>query len=74
MAFGDVCKGIYVTTLLLSFIKNQGPTGNWKKNFLTDCVFFNNIFAYFPVTNSKEKISFNTVCLLCVEPASLFKI
>ena len=63
-----VCKGIYVTTRLLSFINchiNQGRTGNWKKDFLMDCFYFNNIliqilrFAYFPVTNSKEKNLFH---------------
>ena len=68
MAFNDVCKGIYVTTRLLSFINcciNQGRTGNWKWDFLMDCFCFNNIliqilrFAYFPVTNSKGKISFH---------------
>ena len=68
MAFDDVCKGIYVTTRLLSFINcriNQGRTGNLKKDFLMDCFYFNNIliqilrFAYFPVTNSKEKIPFH---------------
>ena len=69
MAFDDVCKGIYVTTRLRSFINcriNQDRTGNWKKDFLMDCVFLNNIliqilrFAYFPVANSKEKISFHS--------------
>ena len=67
MEFDDVCKGIYVTTRLLSFINcriNQGRTSNWKRDFLMDCFYFNNIliqilrFAYFPVTNSKKKISF----------------
>ena len=67
MAFDDVCKCIYVTTRLLSFINcriNQGRIGNWK-DFLMGCFYFNNIliqilrFAYFPVTNSKEKISFH---------------
>ena len=68
MAFDDVCKGIYVTTRLRSFINcriNQGRTSNWKKDFLIDCVFFNNNliqilrFAYFPITNSKGKNSFH---------------
>ena len=68
MAFNDVCKGIYVTTRLPSFINcriNQGLTGNWKRDFLMDCFYFSNIlmqilrFAYFPVTNNKEKISFH---------------
>ena len=68
MAFDDVCIGIYVSTRLLSFINyriNQDRTGNWKKDFLMDCVFLNNIliqflrFAHFPVTNSKGKNSFH---------------
>ena len=68
MAFDDVCKGIYITTRLLSFINfriNQGRTGNWKKDFLMVVFTFNNIliqifrFAYFPVTNSKENISYH---------------
>ena len=68
LAFDDVCKGIYVTTRPRSFIYcriNQGRTGNWKRDFLTECVFFNNIliqilrFAYFPVTNSKGENSFH---------------
>ena len=68
MAFDDVCKGIYITTCLLSFINcciNHGRTSNWKKEFLMDCFYFNNIliqilrFAYFPVTNSKEKNLFH---------------
>ena len=67
MAFNDVCKRIYVTIHLLSFRNcciNQGWTGNWKKDFLMDCVFLNNIliqilrFTRFPVTSSKEKIRF----------------
>ena len=62
-----VCKGIYDTTRLLSFINcriNQGRTGDWKKDYLMDCFYFNNIliqilrFAYFPITNSKGKIRF----------------
>ena len=68
LAFDDVCKGIYVTTRLRSFINchiNQGRTSNWKRDFLMHCVFFNNIliqilrFAYIPVTNSKGKNSFH---------------
>ena len=67
MALDDVCKGIYVTTRLRSFINcriNQGRTSNWKNDFLMNCVFFNNIliqilrFAHFPVSNSKGKNSF----------------
>ena len=68
MAFDDICKCIYVTTRLLSFLNcriNQGQIRVWKMDFLMDCFYFNNIlmqilrFAYFPVTNSKEKISFH---------------
>ena len=54
--------------VFMSFINcriNQDRTANWKKDFLMDCVFLNNIliqiirFAYFPVTNSKGKNSFH---------------
>ena len=64
----SVWWGLYVTTRLRSFINcrvNQDRTSNWKRDFLIDCVFFNNIliqilrFAYFPVTNSKGKNSFH---------------
>ena len=81
MEFNDVCKTINVTTRLLSFINcriNQGRTSNWKKDFLMDCVFLNNIliqiprFVYFPVTNSKGKIRFiGTLNILIISRAQM---
>ena len=51
-------KGIYVT--LRPFINcrtNQGRPRRWKRDFLMDCFYLNNILIqfYFPFTNRKGK-------------------